>query len=105
MEIGLFQIENLINNPMPFRLIDLRQKPVFNDEPYLERILGKAEKITGKELLKSASGLSSPELLPVVIFCDDGKESKKVAARLEKLGWSNVFYLEGGLYEARKELR
>lgn len=104
MDIGLFQLENLVANPMPFRLIDLRKRPTPVTEPGLSRLFLKAEQIRHRDLLSSARNAAHPETLPVILFCEDGSESKRAASQLEQLGWTNVLYLEGGLKQARKEL-
>ena len=35
--------------------------------------------------------------MPVVLICEDGKRSQVLSRQLQKKGFTNVFFIEGGL--------
>ena len=99
--IQSFQLNNLIQNQVPFSLFYLFQtkKPQGVPSPSIQNLLKLSQSITAEDLLKR-----SEEDNPVVLICEDGKLSQNLSLKLLKK-WTNVFYLEGGLlkYEQEKD--
>lgn len=93
--IELFQLDNLIDNRVPFLFFGLlKQKP--NSYPakidhYMKHAVIISEAEVEKQLTEKDKGT------PVVLICEDGKRSQVLAGQLQKKGFTNVFFVEGGL--------
>jgi rhodanese-related sulfurtransferase len=95
MELGWFQVENLfLSRNLYFSLIDLRKNPRLTGEEDIDRVLKTAVRISEDEIESHLKDL--PKHHPVVLFCENGRRSSKAASRLGKLGYSQVYTLEGG---------
>ena len=110
MGIGFFQFDNLVRNRVPFALVNLG--------------LGLDEIYAGVEL-KHIQQFSLPLELPigvldiivklqarhyqaqdpVICLCENGQKSKFWADELEKRGFRNCYYVEGGSEGLLKEFR
>ncbi len=98
--IQSFQLDNLIQNRVPFSLFYLSQKGNFQGmSSSVQNLLKLSQTVKEEDLLKRALDSN-----PVVLMCEDGKLSRKLSLKLLKK-WTNVFYLEGGLlkYEQEKD--
>lgn len=101
-EIGIYQLENLVMQRVPFTLFDMTQT---HDLPelfkhlnpyYLNFLKQQIVKITPTELLMNEKFQSLPKDSPMVLLCDLGAESQKMAQELETKEYQNVFYVNGG---------
>lgn len=93
-EIGWFQIENLMINQMTFVLFDLRKQPEVRNEP--KAFWARAQNVAPHDVVTQAkSKLESPDQ-PLLLLCNDGQVSSRVAADLVKEGFHNLFVIEGG---------
>lgn len=97
--IQSFQLDNLIQNQVPFSLFYLSQKEKF------QKVLPDS----AQKLLKLSQSVQEDDLLqgsfsdqPVVLVCEDGCLSRKLSSKLLKK-WTNIFYLEGGLLKYKQE--
>jgi len=97
--IQSFQLDNLIQNQVPFSLFYLPQTKNAREaiSSSVQNLLKLSQSITEKDLLTR-----SPGDLPVVLICEDGRLSKNLSLKLLKK-WTNVFYLEGGLLKYKQE--
>jgi len=97
--IQSFQLDNLIQNQVPFSLFYLPQTKNAREaiSSSVQNLLKLSQSITEKDLLTR-----SPGNLPVVLICEDGRLSKNLSLKLLKK-WTNVFYLEGGLLKYKQE--
>lgn len=95
-QIGLFQLEGLIRNQVPFLLLDLRKKMALPGSKKLEHLLASGQKVerTNVESFLEEKNIGSDH--PVVLICDNGKGSKKLAQSLRKKGRVNIYVVEGG---------
>ncbi len=101
-QIGIYQLENLIMQRVPFTLLDLTSgknliTPFEHLNPYYLNFF-KAQILTSNEtdykLTEKFQVLAKDA--PVIVICDTGKESFKIANELESAGYINVFYVLGG---------
>ena len=98
--IHSFQLDNLIQNKVPFSLFYLSQKKSpsqFMSSLSVQNLLKLSQSIGEEELMERSFGDN-----PIILICEDGKLSQNVSLKLLKK-WTNVFYLEGGLLKYEKE--
>lgn len=101
-QIGIYQIENLILQRVPFTLLDLTNEanviaPFEHlNSYYLNFFKNLILKTTAAEYKSTEKFQSLPKDAPVVIVCDSGKDSLKIATELEAEGYINSFYVIGG---------
>ncbi len=95
MEIGLFQLENLILTRSQFVFFDLRSNP---GDPHaqLTTVYKSAERLKPEAVDDSLRSKNVPTSAPVVLLCENGKASREVADRLEKAGYQNVYVVKRG---------
>lgn len=101
-QIGIYQIENLILQRVPFTLMDLTQEsdlitPFEHLNPYyLNFLKTQILKTTTHDYQSNEKFQSLSKEAPIVIICDSGKDSIKVSQELQADGYINVFYVSGG---------
>lgn len=110
-KIRFYQLENLILQKVPFKFIELFQSSS-SDEPTKESTLDAFKHLNPyyqrffKEQFFSADidqlvngsnqiGLSFES--PIILICQDGFSSNEFALALEKVGYKNIYLIEGGL--------
>ena len=101
-EMNWFQLDNLIQNQIPFSFFYLEDDFVHNNKNKesalsqknlkLSHILAQAQSIKPQALLEL--DISSEK--PIVLICEDGTVSQKHALKLLKK-WTNVFYIKEGI--------
>ncbi len=104
LEVSFFQINNLIQQQVPFSFINLSKRafPVSNQKNEkklpltIEGLLSYTQNMTEQELL------NYPFQNPVVLICEDGKLSQDLAVKLSSKT-DNVFYFKGGFSQYEKE--
>lgn len=103
MEIQLFQLENLFASPNRFLFFDLRvQRSSLPEE--LDRIFVKAVPKSASDLLADLKAQNAPLEYPIVLVCDDGELSQRLARSLEESGYTNVYVIAGGVIGLLSEL-
>ncbi len=101
-QIGIYQIENLVLQRVPFTLLDLTTQgnltaPFEHLNPYyLNFFKNLILKTTAADYQSTEKFQSLPKDAPIVIICDSGEDSKKIASELESTGYINSFYVAGG---------
>jgi rhodanese-related sulfurtransferase len=103
VEIGLFQLENLVLTPARYCVVDLRAERG-STRPEVDRLLHKARHLTAEELLAQVKDGQIPSQLPVILVCQDGRLSKDIARRLESVGHQQVYVVAGGVFGLLSEL-
>ncbi|MCB0365715.1 MAG: rhodanese-like domain-containing protein [Bdellovibrionaceae bacterium] len=96
-EIGPFQLENILTNIPVFWFFDLSKSPL--GEGVLEmmgEVLSPCVKIRPEGVLEELKRKGASLEQPVVLICEDGKRSRKVALRLTKSKYLNVYVVAGG---------
>lgn len=92
MKIGPFQFNNLIRSPVTYLLLDLRPagtQPVFPRATLSEAASAVA---LATQQLKSKEN-------PIIVICQTGDSSNKIAEALADAHFKNVVWLEGGTQE------
>ncbi len=104
MEIGLFQLENIFNARTQFTFLDLREKSSLDLGPELSKIVALATPVTSENIEGHLNRIQIAKEYPVILLCEDGRESSKVARRLEASGFVNVYVVARGLLGLESEL-
>jgi len=96
MEIGLFQLENLLYSRNMFLLIDLRPPGLSTPEALLGPLKSTQRLAPGQveEFLETSRHLKER---PLVLLCEDGTHSRRLAGKLEQKGYSNVCVVADGV--------
>ena len=96
MEIGLFQLENLLHAQTRFLLLDLRRErsAVAAD---LVQIMEKAVALDAAQIENYLVKEKIHEEAPIVLVCENGQVSQAASSRLEKLGYRNIYVVERGI--------
>ncbi len=96
MELGLFQLENLILTRSRFCFLDVRAKPELSSNRAFTEIMKHAETLAVADVPAHLNKLNLPKEQPVILVCETGKASQAAAQRLESLGYSNTYVVAGG---------
>ncbi|MGZ3722206.1 MAG: rhodanese-like domain-containing protein [Bdellovibrionales bacterium] len=103
MEIGLFQLENLIHSNIRFSFLDLRTE--FKDlPPVLELVLSRALRLGVKSLEDYLKKENLIKDAPVILLSENGIAAQAASKRLEAAGYTNVYVIEGGVDGLLSEL-
>jgi rhodanese-related sulfurtransferase len=105
VEIGLFQLENLLQTRSPCVFLDLRKDST--REPsnlQLAAILRHATPSAASAVEGLLVRLAKPKEFPILLVCEDGATSSKVAQTLESKGFVNVYPVSGGVQGLLGEL-
>ena len=104
MGIGFYQFDNLIKNRVPFVLIsygvDFKNFDTGIFQNHLEKQLVLIEP---KEIFDYVKKQKFSLEQSFILICTDGKLSQKNALKLEKMGYKNVFFINGGYQNLLKE--
>jgi rhodanese-related sulfurtransferase len=103
VEIGLFQLENLIHSHIRFVLLDLRKQAEPLPEA-LAAISARCMRLSVKNLEEYLVGEKAHKEAPVILLCENGKSSSAVASQLESAGYTNIYVVEGGVEGLLSEL-
>ncbi|PWU22271.1 MAG: rhodanese-like domain-containing protein [Bdellovibrio sp.] len=102
MSIGFFQFDNLIRQRVPFVLLswecDLSDWYAGLEAEHLRRVCR-----DGRQVDQLLPELRRDLISPVVLLCRDGIYSSKLAAEMGGQGFTNVFFVLGGLDQMLKE--
>lgn len=104
MEIGLFQLENLMISRSPFVFLDLRETREENLPPEIQRCLQNAHPVAADE---AESYLKSQQISPdrpILLMDEEGERARQTARSLEAAGYSNVYIVAEGLAGLLSEL-
>lgn len=96
MEIGLFQLENLVLTRTQFGLLDLRQVPAVTSVRPIDMILKAAVAVTPAQVVNYIQTQKWIKEYPVVLLCESGQVSSQIARQLEATGYSNIYVVAGG---------
>ncbi len=93
--IDLWQLKNLLENRVPFVFFDTRE--VKRDTlSQAELLLQSAKPIEMKKVLLELKEERQTKEQPIVLLCEDGRDSTEIAKNLYKNGYLNVCVIEGG---------
>jgi rhodanese-related sulfurtransferase len=103
MEIGLFQLENLMHANARFCFLDLRAA-AGEVPPALAAILVRAEKVGAAQVEDYLKEKIPAKEAPVILLSEDGRSAQTLAAKLESAGYTNIYVVEGGVAGLLSEL-
>ena len=86
------ELNDLLNGDSPFALIDVRESGEYNSSHIPGASLIPRRRI--EHIIESSAPVKS---VPIVVCDDDGRRAPLAAATLERLGYSNVSVLDGGV--------
>ena len=104
--IGKFQVINLLSQRVQFEIFcveplpaDIKQK--LTQDPAFTSLLAQMQIFEGSEQLleEFKSTPARQKDAPVMLLCNTGKKSAKLAAKIAKLGYKNLYILNTGLQE------
>ncbi|MEZ0392369.1 MAG: rhodanese-like domain-containing protein [Pseudobdellovibrionaceae bacterium] len=108
LPIGYFQFDNLIRNRIPFLLlrtnVDVESAFGVMEKMHLRNyslILNPLDYVEAEAALKERQARKED---PIVVLCDTGEESKKLADELARQGHLNVYFLLDGWKAALEEM-
>jgi rhodanese-related sulfurtransferase len=103
-QLGYFQFDNLIQNRVPFILLNLG---VNLDHLYsgfwAMHLQNVNTPCTSADAVSKVQEKKVPNHYAVVIIDADGSQSKKLVSTLEKAGFTNTYYVKDGLRGLDKE--
>lgn len=103
MQIGLFQLENLIISRAGFCFLDLGA--LSGEAPEgLQEVLEVSEKVHSEGVHEYLQTNSIEKTYPIVLMCKDGNQSGEIAKRLEASGYLNVYVVTRGVSGLLEEL-
>lgn len=94
IEIGQYQLENLLRNQVRFHFFDLSEG---ESEAARHPLLAGAEKVTAGQVLDQLSALGATTDAGIVLICENGSKSMTVGRLLGQHSFINVFVVEGGI--------
>ena len=97
LEIGLFQLENLILMKSPFLFFNLAVGDFQISDEKLLSYVQSATVVHKDRLTDQLQEQNVDPQFPIVLLCEDGSSSLAVSKELERMGYSNVYVVEGGL--------
>lgn len=105
-EISFYQLENLIMQRVPFKFLNLSEEQkllqAFSHlNSYYSRFL-KDQLFTIENEEKTIEFVQTQNFsldMPMVLLCNEGSLSKKVAFELEKIGYKNVYVIASGIQQ------
>ncbi|MBX2988481.1 MAG: rhodanese-like domain-containing protein [Bdellovibrionaceae bacterium] len=104
-EIGFFQFENLVRNRVSFLLLNLGAdtKGLFQGF-YQNHLEAQTLASTPATAVQDVRARGVPADQAILILCDSGRESGALVDALENAGYTNVYYVSGGVSALRAEL-
>ena len=93
-------MKQMISENKNIKIIDVR--PI---DDYMDFHIDKSINIPLQKLeVRIKSIIDSKESI-IVVYCEYGNRSKKACSKLEKMGYVNVYNLEGGLNKIKNNLK
>ena len=96
-KIGYYQLDNLINNRVPFLFFNMAESLIPWYSSLNKRHLETYEVVTAENEALSILEAKSVSLdQAIVVLCQDGKASLRVYNQLIKKSYTNVYVVDGG---------
>jgi rhodanese-related sulfurtransferase len=103
-KIGFFQLDNLIQNRVPFILLNLGPSLVPLYTSIYKMHVQNHEILTDEvQTLKALEEMKAPRDAALVVICENGEKSSRLLMDLEKKGYSNVYLMDGGYQQLMTE--
>jgi len=96
-KINFFQLDNLINNRVPFIFYNLSTSIAdwYNSVNKLH-VQNYEKLVQAGEVLSDLQTNKVPKDFAIVLLCPDGQLSMKLYEELQKLAYTNVYVVDGG---------
>lgn len=96
-QIGFYQLDNLINNRVPFLFINMAQSltPLYSSVSRVH-VQTHERLCTFEGALNEVIGSGLPKSGAIVLLCENGEASMKLSHELEKNSYTNVYVVNGG---------
>ena len=96
-KLGFYQLDNLINNRVPFLFFNMSESILGWYSSVNKMHLESYEILTTEsEIIALLTEKKAPKDYAIVLLCPDGRISLKLNTELEKLGYTNVYVIDGG---------
>lgn len=96
-KIGYYQLNNLIENRVPFLFFNYGTDltPWYQS---IQKLHVEAWQVmlTESQTQSELDSRKIPKDFAILLLCQDGKQSARIAADLEKKGYTNVYLIDGG---------
>ncbi len=96
-KIGYYQLNNLIENRVPFMFFNFGTDiaPWYSS---IQKMHVEAWQVmtTESQLQQELDDRKIPKDFALLLLCPDGKQSERIANSLEKKGYTNVYLIDGG---------
>lgn len=97
-EIDGFQLANIIENHLPFLYFDLRKNLDTSAlTSSIAKLLKPAQPLSASMAVQHLREHIPSSEFPVILICEKGKTSTKVACQLIEQGYINIYVVKGGL--------
>lgn len=107
--VGFFQFDNLLKNRVPFFLVrsDLDIESAYGvlEKMHLRNYSLVVQALNFENAKAALAERQARKEDPVLVLCEDGKQSQKVAQALAADGHVNVYFVLGGWQLLRAEMR
>ncbi|MEK2644095.1 rhodanese-like domain-containing protein [Bdellovibrio sp. BCCA] len=104
--IGFFQFDNLLRNRVPLLLVMLEEvnlKPWYDSVVQMHIQNATISCTSKEEALKLIQDKKLPAHFGIVVLDQKGDKSPTVVAELEKVGFTNAFYVKNGFVGISEE--
>ncbi len=96
-KIGYYQLNNLIENRVPFIFFNYGTDlaPWYTS---IQKLHVEAWQVmlTESQTQSELDSRKIPKDFAILLLCQDGKQSERIAKDLEKKGYTNVYLIDGG---------
>lgn len=96
-KVGYYQLNNLIENRVPFIFFNYGTdvSPWYTS---IQKLHVEAWQVllTENETQQELDNRKIPKDFAILLLCQDGKQSARIAGDLEKKGYTNVYLIDGG---------
>jgi rhodanese-related sulfurtransferase len=97
IDIGLFQLENLIIARSPFVFLNLATETIEISDSKLRSYIEKAILVHPDRLTDYLGEQKILKEHPIVLVCLDSRVSRLKSQDLDRLGYTNVYVIENGI--------
>lgn len=108
LPIGFFQFDNLVRNRVPFYFVstEISFEEVYSgpELAHMKRYLAETP-FEPSAILKDLELKNFPKHHAVLVLCENGSESQKMADQLGEAGYSNCYYVLDGWSGIKAEAR
>ncbi len=92
--INYVTLKQIIKENKNAILIDVR-----TEDEYVDKHLQGAINIPMQEIKEKIEKITNDKNCIIILYCQHGSRSKKAGYKLEKMGYNNIYTLEGGIEE------